>query len=624
MSELRKLPRMSVKAAVPGLALLLASVATTPAHAAAEPGELACDDSLKTSFKPDAQTTVILVRQFRKGDPVVLSEAPSAMTPRAANDLCLVKLIVGPGNPGPADAPSTSPGIGIEIWLPNKDSWDGRIHNIGGRGGLDGGQHTSTAEVGWFFAAITAGAENTVSASTDMGHSIGNASFGLNPDLSLNKPLWADYGHRAMHEMAVKTKALVRAFYGRPQRFAYYEGSSSGGRHAYSLAQRYPGDYDGIIGHLPALNIGEMALTGAYKNLVIMRDLGGVPPTEGQQDLVSNAAIAACDGVGGQHMGYIMDNAACRYDPTKDMAVLCTRDGGNNATPDCVTRKQALAILKWWYGPTTDGSVPDPAVDNGVGTALGGKRLWYGYMRGTSLYNVYFTKLFKLFTIPGVSLGSSLPANGIPTKPQLAASGGGFGGDFLANAMRDPKLAGENFKHPAGNGEGRYLDWSYRQLADAYGKIAGLDADMGGIATNDPDLSAFKTRGGKFIGTHGWNDEAIPIQGTIRYYDSVVEKMGGLAKVQDFFKLYLIPGGGHESPQGTSNPDAHPPKFENAYKLMVDWVEKGVSPGQVEIETPRSPLGATTTRIVQPICPYPQKAVYVRGDPKAASSFRCS
>lgn len=33
--------------------------------------------------------------------------------------------------------------------------------------------------------------------------------------------------------------------------------------------------------------------------------------------------------------------------------------------------------------------------------------------------------------------------------------------------------------------------------------------------------------------------------------------MGGLTNVQSFFRPYLVPGGGHESPQGTANPNAH-------------------------------------------------------------------
>src|SRR5690606_12164695 len=99
--------------------------------------------------------------------------------------------------------------------------------------------------------------------------------------------------------------------------------------------------------------------------LVIQRDLGGTPLSEAQLDLVSNAAIHACDVVGGQHLGYILDPSQCRYDPTEDAAVLCAGDGGCNDTPHCVSKIQAQAINKIWYGPTRDGSVPDPGIDNG-------------------------------------------------------------------------------------------------------------------------------------------------------------------------------------------------------------------------------------------------------------------
>jgi feruloyl esterase len=51
-----------------------------------------------------------------------------------ANDVCVVKLNVGHRNPGPAGAPSTSPGIGIEVWLPSASNWNNRIHVMGGGG----------------------------------------------------------------------------------------------------------------------------------------------------------------------------------------------------------------------------------------------------------------------------------------------------------------------------------------------------------------------------------------------------------------------------------------------------------------------------------------------------------
>ncbi|MGO9854339.1 MAG: tannase/feruloyl esterase family alpha/beta hydrolase, partial [Acidimicrobiales bacterium] len=63
----------------------------------------------------------------------------------------------------------------------------------------------------------------------------------------------------------------------------------------------------------------------------------------------------------------------------------------------------------------------------------------------------------------------------------------------------------------------------------------------------------------------------------------------------------------------------NPPTFAGGqlYQLMVDWVENGVEPGRVEITSP-SP---TPPSFTQPVYPYPQKAVYIGGDPHVASSY---
>lgn len=97
-------------------------------------GAMSCDESMKAAFKPDSSTTVVAVKWFKTGDPLILTGVADARTPTAANDVCMVKLNVGPGNPGPTNAPSTSAGIGIEVWLPAKQNWNRRIHALGGGG----------------------------------------------------------------------------------------------------------------------------------------------------------------------------------------------------------------------------------------------------------------------------------------------------------------------------------------------------------------------------------------------------------------------------------------------------------------------------------------------------------
>ena len=91
----------------------------------------ACDDGLK-SLDLGALTTITLVKAFKSGDALSARHPRARRTPQARADVCLVKIIVGPGNPGPVDAPSTSSGIGIEVWLPAHASWNERYQAFGG------------------------------------------------------------------------------------------------------------------------------------------------------------------------------------------------------------------------------------------------------------------------------------------------------------------------------------------------------------------------------------------------------------------------------------------------------------------------------------------------------------
>src|SRR5450756_1998058 len=74
-------------------ALVMLGTVGLIAPALAEP--LACDDGLKTAFHPDAETSVVAVRQVKKGEELLAPDSPKPVT--AAADLCLVKLLVGPG-----------------------------------------------------------------------------------------------------------------------------------------------------------------------------------------------------------------------------------------------------------------------------------------------------------------------------------------------------------------------------------------------------------------------------------------------------------------------------------------------------------------------------------------------
>src|SRR3984893_18432726 len=205
-------PRCSVM--LVSISVLMTLFAAAPVTSAA--GTLSCDDSLKTRFAIDPDTTVTLIRLFNKGDNLNLDGTPSKKT--AARDLCMVKLNVGPGNPGPAGAPSTSRGIGIEIWLPSP--WNGRVHVIGGGGFVGNPDISSLTQLGTAGSLTqayeTAGAEGSVSAVTHTGHvahgRAGAGSFAMLPEGDVNKALWRDFASRGIHETAVKAKALAAIY----------------------------------------------------------------------------------------------------------------------------------------------------------------------------------------------------------------------------------------------------------------------------------------------------------------------------------------------------------------------------------------------------------------------------
>ncbi len=293
---------------------------------------------------------------------------------------------------------------------------------------------------------------------------------------------------------------------------------------------------------------------------------------------------------GGQHLGFILDPASCSYDPTKDPAVLCLSEGGSNATSTCVTRTQAMAINKAWYGETSDGSFPDPAVDNGARPTLGPKQRWYGLSRGTE-----------------VNLSGT-------TNDLLSG--------LIALSLQNSPLGGPSFTNATGNGASGYKQLSYAQLDNAFDRGLALNPSVfAGLNSDDPDLSKFKARGGKLIHYHGNADELIMAWGSSNYYERVIATMGGLALVQSFYRYFEIPGNGHGSYNGTANPDANPPvpALDQMYKALTNWVERDVPPDGLVLNS----LTAVPVAKSLAIRSYPRKISYVSGDVNMASSFTC-
>lgn len=150
-----------------------------------------------------------------------------------------------------------------------------------------------------------------------------------------------------------------------------------------------------------------------------------------------------------------------------------------------------------------------------------------------------------------------------------------------------------------------------------------LNSRFGDINTDDPDLTAFKARGGKLIHVQAINDELVPYQGSVNYYERVLAKMGGLPSVHDFYRFYLVPGMAHGSRNGTANPDANPPVIRGykaeLYTLLTGWVENGVTPGNVVLRS----LSDRPVAKSLPMCALATKVTHVGGDINEADSYAC-
>jgi feruloyl esterase len=172
-------------------------------------------------------------------------------------------------------------------------------------------------------------------ASTDTGHIGGSGSFALGHPEKL-----IDFGYRSEHEMTLKAKAMVNAFYGAAPKYSYWNGCSTGGRQGLKEAQRYPDDYDGIIAGAPA-NRTALALWIAF---ALLKDQASYIPAS-KYPLVHQAVLEACDARDGVKDSLIEDPTRCHFDPK----VLECKGADS---PSCLTTPQVEAARKIYTAAT--------------------------------------------------------------------------------------------------------------------------------------------------------------------------------------------------------------------------------------------------------------------------------
>jgi feruloyl esterase len=283
---------------------------------------------LKALSLPD---TTITVAELTDAGPFT----PPAQGPNAA----LAILLPAHCRVAATIKPTPDSNIEIEVWMPVAAAASA------GGGPLSGwnGKFQAVGNGGWAgtisYAAMAAALQDGyATASTDTGHKGGDSVFALGHPERVK-----DFAYRAVHEMTVKSKAIIWAFYDRGPRLSYWNGCSTGGKQGLIEAQRYPDDFDGIISGAPANNWTRQHAADIVKGMDSLKDKGNfLPPAK--IALLHNAVLEACDAKDGVKDGILNDPRQCTFDPA---TLLC-----KTASSDSCLTPAELVAAKAGYADT--------------------------------------------------------------------------------------------------------------------------------------------------------------------------------------------------------------------------------------------------------------------------------
>ncbi len=444
--------------------------------------------------------------------------------------------------------------IDFDLRLPQ--NWNGKFLFQGG-GGLDGIVQPAIGLAG--SGGPPALVRGYAVVSTDSGHQgPANTQFGHEQQARL------DFAYASIGKVARVAKAILLAYYGRPERHSYFAGCSSGGREAMIAVQRYPLEFDGAIAGDPGFDLSHAAIGEAWDTETFLaiapRGPDGRPIlseafSQADLDLVSHAVLKQCDRLDGLADGEINNIEACKFDP----AVLLCKQGDSQ---ECLSQEKVTALKRVFDGAHDSAGRAIYAswpYDAGIAAPD-----WRGWKLGTS-------------------------TNSTPNA---------------VNATLGAGALKEYFVHP-------YVA-SLDPFDIDFDKIGGEVAETRAI--NDAvstDLSTFAARGGRLIVYQGSSDPVFSANDIVGYYNRFIQASGGMEKAQSVARLFLVPGMTHC--QGGPSTD----RFD-ALGALERWVEKDDAPASITASGQAFP-GRT-----RPLCPYPQYASYKgSGDPQQAASFTC-
>ncbi|KAF5245920.1 hypothetical protein FAUST_1507 [Fusarium austroamericanum] len=444
--------------------------------------------------------------------------------------------------------------VHVQTWLP-LEGWNSRFLAVGGgawAAGLGTPDLALPASQGYAVSSTDAGLTGTP---------LDPSPWALKPDGTVNTGLLANFASRSVHDMAVVGKVVAQSFYHKPAKHAYFNGCSTGGRQGIAAAQRYPNDFDGILSGAPAIYWTQYVIAELWPQ-VVMKESGHYL-SACERQAFRNASIKACDEKDGIKDGVITNPFKCHFNPSTLVGqnVQC---GESSIT---ISQEAANVVKQIWSGPVSSE----------------GKKLWHGMLQGASLD----------------ALANTNEANGTSTGAPFFVADGWARYFVKADPSFDTSALDSN-----------KFESLFIESRDEFSHI---------MDSSDPDLRLFEQAGGKLLMWHGLEDQLIYPQGSIRYVNEVKSLFAGpgeSCKVDDFLRLFLVPGVDH---CGYAN--THGAALSDPFGALVNWVERKKAPEQLHAKTPHT----AQLQFTRKVCQYPFLARFNgKGNPSDAQSYSCT
>lgn len=367
--------------------------------------------------------------------------------------------------------------INWAVELPANARWNGKTLTVGG-GAFDGFIPTDTPR---YQQMVGPSANDFVKISSDSGHQGRGFGFAVD-DIALR-----NHAYQANHFALNVGTVVATEFYGKAPIRRYMFGQSNGGRAGLAAAQRFPGDYDGIVALEPAIS---QQSHEANVGPILERHLYSDPAnwmSPAKVALFAKAEIAACDELDGLKDGIIGNIEACHYVPTD---LLCS--GPDN--DQCLTAGQ-IETIRLVYTDKSTGVVTTYGQTGYPRFGRGGAATsdWGAFLFGSSFAARDAFNYFVADETSRVAERSST-ANGMTHDPTLYQS--------------------------------------------EYTRMSAI------LDSTDPDLRAFADRGGRLIVWYGLADACVSVYRTADYIESVRQLMG-VSQTDRFMRFLASPATGH-------------------------------------------------------------------------------